>query len=342
MAAPAPSTTPNPAHLNPIPKAVRQQMERAEAIQKQVYEGQGDVSPAPAADPLVAPAPAPAPTPAPAPAPDADARLRETQGRLDAERERNQRLQDQLNSTNAALADLQRTVAGLKAAPAPSPSNDLPKGKLVTEKEEEDYGKELLDVVSRRARDEVGGEISELKEEIKTLRGQVGRVDQFAAQTAEEKCLAFLADKIPDWAKQNEDPAFLRWLAQQDPFSGALRGNMLLDAFSRHDGKRVVAFFQGYRDEVAATSGTPQPAPTPAPGNGQPGKVPLETFAAPGKATPGAAPPPSPGQKPIYSSAQIAKFYADKNRGMYRGREADAAAIEADIFRAQIEGRVTP
>jgi hypothetical protein len=42
----------------------------------------------------------------------------------------------------------------------------------------------------------------------------------------------------------------------------------------------------------------------------------------------------------MYTAAWIAQFTQDKLRGVYRGREADANAIEADIWQAQHEGRI--
>jgi hypothetical protein len=64
----------------------------------------------------------------------------------------------------------------------------------------------------------------------------------------------------------------------------------------------------------------------------------LEDFAAPGRAR--SAPQTTPPEKPFYSQASIAKFYADKLAGKFRGREAEVAQVEADIFQAQHEGRI--
>jgi hypothetical protein len=47
-----------------------------------------------------------------------------------------------------------------------------------------------------------------------------------------------------------------------------------------------------------------------------------------------------PADKPIYSRADIAKFYDDKRRGLYAGRNADADNFEADLTAAQREGRI--
>ncbi len=46
-----------------------------------------------------------------------------------------------------------------------------------------------------------------------------------------------------------------------------------------------------------------------------------------------------PGDRPI-SKAYIDKFYDDLARGRYRGRHSEARAIEAEIDKAVMEGRV--
>ena len=117
---------------------------------------------------------------------------------------------------------------------------------------------------------------------------------------------------------------------------------MLKEAFSRHEAGRVVSFFQGFLTEAAGPphelpAQDPQRPLYPPSGNGS-GKPSLEQFAAPGRAR--SAPQELPPDKPVYTHAWIAQFMADKRTGKYRGREADAEAIERDIFQAQHEGRI--
>ena len=76
----------------------------------------------------------------------------------------------------------------------------------------------------------------------------------------------------------------------------------------------------------------------PAPAQPPAGKVPLEAFAAPGRAKTAAAT--APAEKPIITRAQIATFYADKAAGKYRGKEAEADRLERMIFEAQRDGRI--
>ena len=65
----------------------------------------------------------------------------------------------------------------------------------------------------------------------------------------------------------------------------------------------------------------------------------LADIAAPGRAHSAAG---TPAEKPVYSPQDITRFYTDVAAGRWRGREAQAQAIEADIMIAQREGRILP
>jgi len=333
------------AHTNRIPPAIRRQAERADALQREAT-GQPPEPPAEAAEAAVTdagyqappaaaePPPAP-PQPPPAP-PQQDDQLRMVQGRLDAEREANQNMRGQIASLERMVRELQEQ----RRQPPPETPAPSPHQRLVTPEEEEDYGEELLAVMGKRARDEVAGEINALKEEIRGLKGQLGQVGTRVAQRDTNDLFAELHRQIPGWIDQNSDPEFIGWLQQAEPFSGIRRHDLLTKAFELQDAPRVIKFFQGYLDEAAATGQRPPTTLTPSSVNPTNGKVPLETFAAPGRAAPAPASAP-PGQKPTYTRAQIAQFFTDKAAGKWRGREAEAAQHEADIFRAGPEGRVT-
>ena len=343
MAEPQTAPQAQPHHSNPIPPAIRRQAERAEQLQRESVGQPSEAAPVSGeAPPAAAPAPAPTPAPvtqqpSPAPVPETEARVRTAEGRLAVEQEKRQQLEAQVTNLNRLVADLQekmRTAPPPVAAPAP-----VARGKLVTPEEEADYGKDLLEVMGKRARDEVAGEIDELKSEIRKLNGQLANVGTRVSQRDTEDVFTELHRQVPNWVEQNSDENFIHWLQQPEPFSGIKRHDLLTRAFDSHDANRVIRFFQGFRAEAAVTGQDPgQPAPPPPPGaNG--GKVPLETFAAPGRAAPAQATAPQ-GERNLYTRAQIAQFYTDKAAGKWRGRESEAAQLESDIFRAGPEGRV--
>jgi hypothetical protein len=64
----------------------------------------------------------------------------------------------------------------------------------------------------------------------------------------------------------------------------------------------------------------------------------LMALAAPGRQREGQSSVPQ--DKPRYSANDIQKFYHDKTFGRYAGREQEASAIEQDILRAPLEGRI--
>lgn len=339
----------NPEHNNKIPPAVRAQAERAEQLQREVLglneppaDGQQPTVNQQVTDPPAEPhAAEPPPTgtaaapPAAAPPSDAEARARTAEGRLAAEREQNQQMRGQIASLERMVADLQRQA---QAPPPPPP----PPKRLITPEEETDYGADMVSVMKKASREELYGEIETLRNELREVKNVVGTVGSRVEARDRGDLMSRLQGAVPNWLTLNSDENFIGWLQQPEPFSGLKRHDLLTHAYDLQDSNRVIKFFKSYLEEAAATGqvipGQEPPPPAPPAANG---KVPLETFAAPGRATPAAATAAPTGQKPHYTRAQISQFFTDKAAGRWRGREADAAAIEADIFRAGPEGRVT-
>jgi hypothetical protein len=160
-------------------------------------------------------------------------------------------------------------------------------------------------------------------------------------QSLKDRMDSTFDQEVPQWRQLNETPSFLEWLQLTDPYSGTIRINLLRDAYGQCNTPRVAAFFKGFLAEEAATAprdqeATPQAAaPQSAP---QPGKPSLDQFAAPGRAKSAAGP--APAEKPFFTRAQIATFYAASTAGKFAGREAERDKIERQIFEAQREGRV--
>jgi len=97
-----------------------------------------------------------------------------------------------------------------------------------------------------------------------------------------------------------------------------------------------LAFFRSFLSQEAALD----PAVSAQPDTGAtPDKIPLADLAAPGRAKTAAAST-TPVEKPFFTQAQIAQFYAASAAGKYRGREEEKNRIEQAIFAAQREGRI--
>lgn len=268
------------------------------------------------------------------------------QGKYNAEVPRlNQQLQDmqrQLTAMQGLLASF-RQPAAEPAAPA------APAAPLVTEEEIKEFGPDLHDFVRRVARAEQAALLPEIDRRVAPV---VQKVDAVAAsaQNASRQAAAvqrramfdLLSQQVPNWEELDQDPGFLAWLDQRDPYTGEIRGELLRKAEAANDGPRVVAFFVGYQKENA-TVAPAAPASAAAPAAPAAASQPtLETLVAPGAPRAGAARAPDGSGKRVFTRAEIGKFYADAAAGRYKSTEGQKRfkEIEAEIFLAQREGRV--
>ncbi len=324
-----------------LPKQLRDQLAAAQAIRdgQQAPPPEGETAEQGGSPSLETPAVA---TPAAASPPVAseedqswEQRYNSLKGRLDQERRDKQTLIERMN-------DLESLIETMRAQGSAdrNPQIAAPKyQKLLSEQEETDYGEEMLSVVGKRAREELVPEIDTLKQEIAQLKGRVDGVGNVMAKSEQQKMYDGLNQQVPTWGQINVDQGFKDWLQLTDPYSGRKRHDMLMEAFTRHDTPRVVQFFKGYTEVTGTPPASASPGNAAPPTNSASGQKPsLADFAAPGRARSGQDHV-SP-DKPVYTSAQIARFYADRRVGKWKGREADAEAIEKDIFQAQHEGRL--
>lgn len=346
---PAADTSTASSHQQALPEQVRRQIAEAENIRADMERGSQAASVAGGEQPAEQASrghDGAAPPPPALPAEDDQSweqRYRSLQGRFESSQRSNQQMADRLSQLENTISAMQ--VRG--AEPPPSePPPPAPRQALVTDQERNDYGEELLGVMGKRAREEIAPEFEELSRRLKRLESGQEAVGEVIGRTQKQTVFQALTEQVPDWKEINTHPAFKDWLSHPDPFSGRRREDMLLEAFNRHEAPRVVTFFKGFLSEATGQPTNPSSSGSSAPplangqngqGNGS-GKPSLEDFAAPGRAR--SAPQELPPEKPIYTTAWIAEFMAAKRTGKYKGREADAEAIERDIYQAQHEGRI--
>lgn len=242
------------------------------------------------------------------------------------------------------LMELEKTLEELsKRKPEPEPK---PAGPLVTPQDVENFGSDLIDLIGRKATEvfhqyagSVMEKIRELESENACLRETVSTVEQKQGLSQKQIFLQQLAVRVPDWEALNTDPDFLAWLTVVDPLSGLQRQVLLDAAAESFDVARVAALFNAYKKEAGIGM---QPVPQPAPQVTQQDQKKSEVSAqvAPGKSKASSPAPASDQSRKIWRQAEVTRFYDDVRRGLYRGREAEQARIEAEIDLAVAEGRV--
>jgi hypothetical protein len=279
-------------------------------------------------------APAPAPTPVPEPSSDWEQRYNTLQGKYNTE----------LPELRGQVRSLQELLAAMQSAPRaelPPAIPDQPKPRVnireIPSEDVEAYGQELINASQRWAEARFAPLLQDYERRIAAVEGGTQQMAQISAQRNVEQQLAHA---VPNWEQVNTDPAFLTWLAQVDPFSGRSRKAMITEAHGAGDAARTIAFFRAYLNEHTAVSPTPGTRLDHTDAQASADRLPLESLAVPGRgqvAAPAASGAP---EKRIWTTAQITAFYREKQRGMWRDREADADRVERDIIAASKEGRV--
>jgi hypothetical protein len=277
---------------------------------------------------------------------DWEHQFKSLKGRYDRDQENNRRLQQ-------TLLDQQRLLAQVGSPPPNPPQGEgsglrfnvapPPPGRFVKPNEVQEYGQELMDVVGRRAAEVYEPLLQQLAGELAQVKRQVGGVQNTVVFDARVKMYDDLARAVPNWNAVNDSPQFGQWLDQIDPISHRTRREFLNGAHNSNQAGQVIDIFNTFLSAVGAApsqpngagngAGNPQGNPPPSPQ-----QFDLMALAAPGRAKSGQTQ--APPEKPIVYRAEIKQFYTDKTQGKYAGREAEAAAIERQIFDAGNEGRI--
>jgi hypothetical protein len=258
------------------------------------------------------------------------------QGRFNAAVRDKGAMEEQMRQLGQELVRTQNLLASGHVASntSQSASPDSAHVNLITDADREAYGDELIDLARRAA-------LSTVSPELEALRAQNAQLTQRVQTTGKRELFATLDHQLPIWRRVNNDVRFKTWLRLPNVYTGQLRQDMLSDAVAGAEAPKVIALFKDFLAEAAAT-GQQAPAAQIEQQHAAP-RTPaleLETLAAPGRARPASGDSQVPSEKPIYSRADISKFYDEKRRGLWAHREQDAQAFENDLTVAQREGRI--
>jgi len=188
------------------------------------------------------------------------------------------------------------------------------------------YGDEfgtLVDTIQRLEQQN-----SSLTDDIKRLSGDVNQDRDTQAKKTYDTYMSNVSAGIStlggNFSALNADPSFLNWLRQYPEGEAEARHAKLKRAEGQQNVAATMEVFTEYLRPTRQVS--PNPIITP---NLQP------------PATPGAPAPAGQPEGRMWTRASIAKFYSDKIKGVFKGRDEEAAQLEADIHAAPGQGRVS-
>ena len=247
-------------------------------------------------------------------------------------------MRQQLTNAQTMLASLSSGQPASNVAPPAQPAQ-----RRVKDEEIKTFGPDLYDFIKRTSLEAVGPELARVAQPIEQRLAKTEQAATSAAtavtQDAVQKVHSLLNDQVPNWDALNTAPEFLAWLNEIDPYAGKPRGELLSQAYTAHDGPRVVAFFKGFLNENAAL--TPQ-APA-APTAESQSESQLLQMVAPGtpKAGPASGAPNDAGKR-VWTRDDVKALYGRINEFTKKAKAvpAELRALEVDLVRAQAEGRI--
>jgi hypothetical protein len=261
-------------------------------------------------------------------------RWRSLQGMYNAD---TTRLRAENNQMNQRVSQLEQLISSLSAPQQGQPAQGTA-ARLITDKDTEEYG-DSIDVMRRAAREELSEayrEIADLKRTVMQVQTnvvpKVESVVQRQALTAENTFWSELSAIVPDWREINANQGFHSWLLEVDPLSGMNRQVYLDAAQGQLDAHRVGEFFRTWQSSNGNSAAQQTRTAT---------ATQLEKQIAPGRGRTTASASTAGNDAKAYSRVDIAKFFDDVRKGVYKGKEQERDRIERDIFAAQREGRIT-
>jgi hypothetical protein len=224
-------------------------------------------------------------------------------------------LYKQISELKIQLADLQAQLVDKK--PAPDVPGNIPKSLEYLRKEMPEFEEAVNYLAEQRA-----------KQIMSTQMGDVNtRVDNLANSVVANTSASFysyLDKEVKNWQNINNHPAFAAWLQETDRLTGLPKMAILQDAYQKFDGPRAAAFFEAFIvDAKAKTKGV----------------SPVDKFAAPNSGGGGNENTPAPAAA-VVSRSDIAQFYADVARGVYKQNPEGKKQREAELNAAIAAGKV--
>ena len=264
------------------------------------------------------------PTVAPAPAEAEDFRQRylTLQGKYNAEVPQ---LHQQLRDLTQQLADIRKEVVIKKVETPPEP---VKRESLVTDKDREDFGDDLIDMQRRIAREvaqDFADQVAAQQATIDNLRQQVTDTgSQVGAMNFSQR----LNTLVPGFDILDRDEKWHEWLNEFDPILRGPRLNAAMEAYNNEDAEGV-AHYVGLFRNASGVSATPQDdRQTEIAKQVTPTRSATSTKAGTAKAP------------KMYSTRDMDDAWKRVTDLSRAGKDADAERLESELTAAYLEGRV--
>lgn len=303
-----------------LPRAVQEQLDQAAAIEAQMSGGSESQT-----DPVAVEEPPPEVVPqAPVQenAPEWEQKYRTLQAKYNGEVPQ---YAAEVRELKHNVAQLSQALEAQKAAPPPQPAKQ---DSLVSEKDKEVFGEDLVNLqerIARAATAPLEATIQKLSEQLRKYEGTAESAATQQAATAEERYFERLQGREPEFAAINTDPKWLEWLGGRYPGASMTRQEQLNSARSSLNVDATAEMFAAYKELTQPQKQANQSQE-------------LRSQVAPAKSKSSSAAPTPDSSNRIWSAAEVtAALDPRKLRGM---TPAEVERVMSDIDAASAEGRV--
>ena len=230
---------------------------------------------------------------------------------------------------HAQVKELTKEVAVLSEAAKKAPVPEVTPTSSVTDAEEEAFGKDLIDVQRRIAKEAVApimAQVKALETENTALRELLGKTGSKVETMSFEQRLQAA---VPDFEQVNLDPKWVAWLDEVDPILRGPRRSVAQAAFESGDAEAVAEYVKLFR------AMTTKPATPTLDKN----EAELRSQVAPNRTVSAPAPDARETGK-SYTEAEASKAF-DRVSALNRaGKYEEASKLEAELTAAYNAGRV--
>jgi hypothetical protein len=323
-----------------LPESVRKQKERSEELQKQLISNENgqeateNIDPPTqevVTEPVVTPVPEVETTPAPEvkdPETDWEHKFKVLQGKYNKEVPR---YAEQVREISRERERLGNDLKKLKDEVSELKKNRQPD---LDPEAFGEYGEEFRKLVEQmnglKAENEsLKNVIEDLSEETHIIKESAKNLQDTQVNISVERFYESLGSAIPDWETVNQDPGFLRWLAEEDSLTGETKQALLDQAAKTLNSIKVIKIFKAYKNLANESMQRDRE-------KADKRKKTLESQITPSKDQTDAGV--TNDQKIFWTRDGISRFYADRTAG--RISPEKAKSLEADLFLAYREGRI--
>lgn len=315
-----------------VPPQVQRDLDAAQAMQTDLYTPKAPPVEAPLDALVVAPTEPVAPVVAPTPvSDDFQQKYRILQGKYDAEVPR---LYAQLKERDTLLQQMGDRLTALETPKTPEHKSDP----LLTDKDNEDFGADLVDMARRASREEIKSEMKVLMkaidERFASLTAHLGQVQEKVVESESDKFWGSVRALVPDWLTVDKDPSWVEFLDTRIPGTRKTRRQEAAEAISVGDAAPIKELVDLWRGDQPAAKQDAKAAAEAAAVAKAGKKQELQSQVAPSTTRSSA---PVTGKK-VWTAAEYKYVFSLK--AMQSVPEADLLAQQADATLALSEGRV--